>query len=119
MSSLSFLWVFYFFLLFIIMELVSPPSEFIVYPSDLSFDGVLTLLKLLIYRVSNAIESWPSIDWENPLLVRILSKKSLTCARFQCAEIYFRYRVLSIRLFILASSNFTGGSILVEEFCLM
>ncbi|GMN60374.1 hypothetical protein TIFTF001_029471 [Ficus carica] len=52
------------------VEMVSPPSALVVYPLDLSFDGVLVPLD----RVSSspcAIESWPSIDQE------ILSKRVL------------------------------------------
>ena len=52
MSSSSFLWVFYFFLLFIITEVVSLPSKLVIYPSDLSLDGVLVLLELLLCVVS-------------------------------------------------------------------
>ena len=53
MSLSSFLWVFYFFLLSIIMKVVSPPSKLVVYPSYLSFDGVLILLELFLCRVSS------------------------------------------------------------------
>ncbi|GMN41896.1 hypothetical protein TIFTF001_011131 [Ficus carica] len=48
---------------------VSPPSVLVVYPSNLNLDGVLVLLELLIYGVSNDL-----------------------CARFQCADVYTRYR---------------------------
>ena len=63
--SSSFLWMFYLFLLFIITELVSSPFELVVYSSDLSLDGVLVSLELLLCGVSNypsATESWLLID---------------------------------------------------------
>ena len=47
MYSSSFLWVFYFCLLFLKMEVVSPPSVLVVYLSDLSIDGVLVPLSYL------------------------------------------------------------------------
>lgn len=53
-SSSYFLLVFYFiFFLFIIIEVVSPPSELVVYSSDLSLDGVLVPLELLMCGVSS------------------------------------------------------------------
>ena len=82
--------MFYFFLLFIITEVVSPPSELVIYPSDLSLDSVLIPLELLLCGVSggpSVTESWPSIDWENPLIVGVLLKKSLACVRFQCVKV--------------------------------
>ena len=69
MYLVSFLWVFYFCLLFLIMEMVSPLSVLVGYPSDLSFDGVLDLLELLLYRVNSgscATESWLSIEKKIP-----------------------------------------------------
>ena len=47
MSSLYFLWLFYFCLLFLIIKVVSLPSALIVYPLNLILDGVLVMLELL------------------------------------------------------------------------
>ena len=81
----SFLWVFYFCLLFLIMEMVSPLSVLVGYPSDLSFDGVLDLLELLLYRVNSdycATESWLSIDQKIPLTIEVFSKRALQVLNF-------------------------------------
>ncbi|GMN48593.1 hypothetical protein TIFTF001_017781 [Ficus carica] len=79
----------------------SPRTGEVLHPSDLSFDGVLVPLELLLCGVNSdpcATESWPSNDKEIPLTIGVLSKKSLTCARFQCAEAYTRYRASIIHL---------------------
>ena len=43
----------YFFLLFIKTEVVSSPSELVVYPLDLYIDSVLVPLELLLYGISS------------------------------------------------------------------
>ena len=81
LSSQLFLWVFYFIFCYLyITEAVSLPSEFVVYSSDLSFYGVLVSLKLLLCGVSSdssATKSWPLINRENLLIVKVLSKRAL------------------------------------------
>ncbi|GMN71199.1 hypothetical protein TIFTF001_052637 [Ficus carica] len=62
------------------LEVVSSPSKLVVYLSDLSFDDILIPLELLLCRVSgspSAIEFWPSIDYKNPLIVGVFSKRAL------------------------------------------
>ena len=92
--------MFYFCLLFLITVVVSSPSALVVYPSDLSLDGVLVPVELFLYRISSGhcdIESWPSIVG-NSIDYRDFVKKGLIYVRFQWVEIYIRYQASSIHL---------------------
>ena len=93
-----------FIFLFVIMEVVSPPSKLIIYSSDMSFDGVLVPLELLLCGVSSgpsATKSWPSIDQENPLIVGFCWKEPYMYSISVCRSILPFYQIILMDPFLL------------------